>query len=349
MSKLKVGIYHATLPGAAGKKGGVEAAVHRLAESLSRRGTVEVTVFSSGEPPEGAKYAHRSVLNRTNRAKITRLLLSPALMNVTDFGDVDLLHFHGDDWFYVRRAVPTIRTFHGSALHESRTATSVKRKLMQRLVYHLERLSARLATRSISVGTETQTLYRCHYNIGNSVDLSLFRPQEKTPFPSLFFVGTWEGRKRGSFLFDVFCRKILPVYPDAKLFFVADRCDPHPSVLHMKKIGDAELAETMARSWVFAYPSLYEGFGIPYIEAMAAGTPIVTTPNPGANEVLEHGRYGIICDDGMFAESLLRLLGSEDERRAFADAGTGRALQYGEDAIASQIEAVYHSAMQDRS
>ncbi|MER3405656.1 MAG: hypothetical protein C4289_11280, partial [Chloroflexota bacterium] len=40
--------------------------------------------------------------------------------------------------------------------------------------------------------------------------------------------------------------------------------------------------------------SAYEGFGRPYIEAMACGTPVVATPNPGALEVLEGGRYGVI-------------------------------------------------------
>ena len=79
---------------------------------------------------------------------------------------------------------------------------------------------------------------------------------------------------------------------------------PHPSVTLHVHPDDATLAALLAEAWVFCYPSIYEGFGIPYIEAMAAGTAIVTSPNAGAGEVLKNGRYGIICDDDHFADDL---------------------------------------------
>jgi glycosyltransferase involved in cell wall biosynthesis len=238
-----------------------------------------------------------------------------------------------------------VRTSPGRALHEARTATSRKRKLMQGLVYQFERLSSKLATRSISVGKETQALYGCEYNIGNSVDLSLFAPREKTAFPSLIFVGTWSGRKRGQFVYKAFVEKVLPAYPDAKLYFVADHCDPHPSVVYMSKVSDAELAEAIAKSWVFAYPSAYEGFGIPYIEAMASGTAIVTSPNPGANEVLEDGRYGIISEDADFGDNVLRMIRDDRLRAEFVAAGLDHAQAFGEDQITAQIEAVYEETV----
>ena len=341
MRRLRIAMYHATLPGDFGKKGGVEAAVHRLAQSLTQRGNCELTVFSSGTPPTGAMYQHRSILNPTNRRKLTRLLVSPVLLNTVDFSGFDVLHFHGDDWFFVRRNAPVVRTFNGSALHESRTAQSLKRRAMQRIVYEFEKLSARLATTSIAIGTETQQLYGSRYHIGLSVDMSIFAPRPKTPYPSVFYVGTWEGRKRGALLYKTFIERVLPRHPDAKLFFVSDHCPPHPSVVHLTKASDQDLAEGLAQSWVFAYPSLYEGFGIPYIEAMASGTAIVTTPNGGARDVLENGTFGLIRDDEAFGAAIVELLENEALRHSLAEAGLARAPLYSPDAICAQIEQVY--------
>jgi glycosyltransferase involved in cell wall biosynthesis len=92
---------------------------------------------------------------------------------------------------------------------------------------------------------------------------------------------------------------------------------------------------------VFAYPSLYEGFGIPYIEAMASGTAIVTTPNGGARDVLENGRFGLIRDDDAFGAAIIELLDNEALRHSLAEAGLARAPLYSPDSICAQIEQVY--------
>ena len=96
---------------------------------------------------------------------------------------------------------------------------------------------------------------------------------------------------------------------------------------------------------MFCYPSVYEGFGIPYIEAMAAGTAIVTSPNAGAGEVLKNGRYGIICDDDHFAEDLLRLLECRELRREFETRGLERAQDFSAEAIAERYLQIYRNVV----
>ena len=44
------------------------------------------------------------------------------------------------------------------------------------------------------------------------------------------------------------------------------------------QVSDAELVDLYRSSWLFCLPSSYEGFGIPYAEAMANGCPVVATP-----------------------------------------------------------------------
>jgi phosphatidylinositol alpha-mannosyltransferase len=346
MKPLKVAIYHATLPRSAGRKGGVEAAVHRLANSLTGRDDIDLTVYSSGTAPDDARYAHVSILNQSNKRQLTRLLLSPFLLNFQRFGKADVVHLHGDDWFLFRRPFATVRTMHGSALHEARTASTLKRRLMQRLVFRLEKLATRLATLTIANGRETEELYGTDTTIGMSVDRDTYLPAPKTDHPSVFFVGGWSERKRGSFMYDTFINTVLPHVPDARLYMVTDVEHPHPSVTFLKNLTDAELAHHLARSWVFAYPSLYEGFGIAYIEAMACGTPVVTTPNAGAADVLADGRYGSIVDDGRFGHEIVAVLRDPEQRAAMAEQGRKRAACYDERAIADQNISVYRQAVQ---
>lgn len=65
-------------------------------------------------------------------------------------------------------------------------------------------------------------------------------------------------------------------------------------------------------------PSSYEGFGVPYIEAMACGTPVVATVNDGANEVLSGGAFGKLCQDMDLGNVLLDMLKSSEARCHYA-------------------------------
>lgn len=344
MKPMKVAIYHATLPRSAGRKGGVEAAVHRLANSLAGRNDIDLTVYSSGEAPDDAHYAHVSILNWSNKRQLTRLLLSPFLLNFQRFGNADVVHLNGDDWFLLRRPFATVRTMYGSALHEARTASTLKRRIMQSLVFRLEKLAIRLANRTVAIGRETHDLYNTDIIIGMSVDRDIYLPAVKTDHPSVFFVGGWSERKRGQFMYDTFVKTVLPQIPDAHLYMVTDVHRSHPSVTFLQKLSDADLAHHLARSWVFAYPSLYEGFGIAYIEAMACGTPIVTTPNAGAADVLDEGRYGSIVEDGRFGDEIVALLHDSTRRAAMIEQGYARAECYDEGRIAEQNVSVYRQA-----
>jgi len=344
-SRLKVAFYHATLPRTAGRKGGVEAAVHRLANALVERGNVDLVVYSSGEPPADARYEHRRVLDRSNASQLTRLFVSPFLLNRLPFDDADVVHLHGDDWFFVARGRASVRTMYGSARHEARTATNLKRKLSQAAVYLLEKLAVRLATVNVSIGRETREIYGADHVIGMSVDQAIYRPAAKSDAPTVFFVGGWGERKRGEFMYRTFVEEVLPKVPDARLLMVTDHCPDHPQVTWLRDQSDADLALAMARSWVFGYPSVYEGFGIAYIEAMACGTAIVTTENAGARDVLEDGRYGDIVDDAGFGPALVRMLRDPVRREALQRDGLAHVDKYAIDTIAAANEGVYREAI----
>jgi phosphatidylinositol alpha-mannosyltransferase len=345
VNPLRLAIFHTSLPSAERKIGGVEAAVHRLACSFADHPAVDVTVLSCDKKPAGARYAYRQIYPFALNNRWARLFLLPFLFNFTDFRKFDVVHMHGDDWFWFWRRVPTVRTMHGSALREAQSATRLKRKLIQYIVYPLEQLSVWLASRSVAVGRDTEHLYGCNEVVGNGVDLDKFKQRPKTAAPTIVFIGLWNGRKRGRFAYDVFVNRVLPRFPDAQLHMISDTAIPHPSVTLHVHPDDATLAALLAEAWVFCYPSVYEGFGIPYIEAMAAGTAIVTSPNAGAGEVLKNGRYGIICDDDRFAADLLRMLDCQELRREFEARGLERAQDFSAPAIAERYLQIYRDVV----
>jgi glycosyltransferase involved in cell wall biosynthesis len=122
---------------------------------------------------------------------------------------------------------------------------------------------------------------------------------------------------------------------------VAEDAPPGPGVRVFGRISDEELADLYGRAWVFCLPSTYEGFGIPYVEAMASGCPVVATANPGAVEVTAGGQYGVLTDEAELGTALLRLLTSPAERERLADAGVTRAGHYDLHAVAKAYEALY--------
>jgi phosphatidyl-myo-inositol alpha-mannosyltransferase len=272
------------------------------------------------------------------------------LLNRLAVDDADVVHFHGDDWFTLRRPRPTVRTLHGTALREAQQATRMLRRIEQYLLVPAERLSTRLATASVAVGADAAAVHGLSQVIGNGVDRTLFRPGTKSERPSILYVGTWNGRKRGRWLYELFVEHVAPRRPDVELHFVADHEPPaHPQVRSSRFPDDDALARAYREAWVFALPSTYEGFGIPYLEAMASGTPVLATPNPGAIELLGNGRYGVIADDDDYADALHVLLGDAAARARLAEAGLTRAREFDWSEIAKAYRAVYAEALEQAS
>jgi glycosyltransferase involved in cell wall biosynthesis len=147
-------------------------------------------------------------------------------------------------------------------------------------------------------------------------------------------------------LYELFVDQIAPRRADVELHFIADHEPPsHPQVRFSRFPDDETLARAYREAWVFALPSAYEGFGIPYLEAMASGTPVLATPNPGANELLGEGRFGMLADDAVFGAALLSLLSDAPARARLASAGLERASAYDWSEIARQYRELYLDAI----
>jgi glycosyltransferase involved in cell wall biosynthesis len=178
--------------------------------------------------------------------------------------------------------------------------------------------------------------------IPNGVDLERFHPEGKREaVPTILFVGTYERRKRGRLLAEVFEREILPRVPEARLWMVCSDAPDRPGIEVLGRLSNAELADRYRRSWVFCLPSSYEGFGVPYIEAMASGTPVIATPNAGAREVLADGKFGLLADAENLGEAILSIIRSRSLAAELAQSGVARAEEYSWPSVIDRYEQVY--------
>jgi glycosyltransferase involved in cell wall biosynthesis len=108
------------------------------------------------------------------------------------------------------------------------------------------------------------------------------------------------------------------------------------------RVPDAELAALYRGARVVAYPSLYEGFGIPVLEAMACGAPVVTSVG-GATEEVADGAAELVdpMDPGAIATGIERAFARRGE---LAERGLARARQFSWAAVADATIAVYREA-----
>src|ERR1022692_1810853 len=97
---------------------------------------------------------------------------------------------------------------------------------------------------------------------------------------------------------------------------------------------------------VFVYPSLFEGFGLPIMEAMACGTPVVTSRGSSLEEVA--GDAAVLVDpldELSIAEALKRVLAEPELRRSLGQAGLRRSRQFSFANAARQTIGVYERVM----
>lgn len=322
-----------------GSKIGVGYQVHYLANALTKRGH-RVTVFSQTGATAESLYEVEIVPPR----KRLRTFAFAWDLRRYDFTRFDVLNAHGDDWFLWGKQRPRhIHTFHGSCLAEMLNARTWIARLRMAALAACEYNACYLADELVTVSENTRRyIPMVRRVIPNGVDLDVFAPcADKSKAPSLLFVGTMHGRKRGAMLLEHFQREIRPRVPGAEFWAVCEEPVSGDGVRWFGRAPLEQLAQLYREAWVFCLPSTYEGFGIPYVEAMASGTMTVSTPNPGACEVTQQGRSGLLASDDQLADTLVRALTDHALREKMREAGLLRAQDFAWGHVCSQYEALY--------
>ena len=130
------------------------------------------------------------------------------------------------------------------------------------------------------------------------------------------------------------------------LFESLERSPARGRVVLAGYVADEALRALYSSCLAFVYPSLYEGFGLPPLEAMSCGAAVLAGDTPAVAEVAGGAaRLFDPRDAGQLTRALLELLDDAGARRALSEAGLRRAAQFSWDRTARQTLEVYAEAM----
>ncbi|HEY0319371.1 MAG TPA: glycosyltransferase family 1 protein [Pyrinomonadaceae bacterium] len=111
-------------------------------------------------------------------------------------------------------------------------------------------------------------------------------------------------------------------------------------------ISDEDLSALYSSCRAFIYPSLYEGFGLPPLEAMACGAPVITSRIHSISEVVGRAAHLVEPTDARaMAQSIIRLLGDDAEREKLRTAARERAAEFTWEKTAEQTLEIYRQAL----
>jgi glycosyltransferase involved in cell wall biosynthesis len=158
--------------------------------------------------------------------------------------------------------------------------------------------------------------------------------------PYLLFVGTIEPRKNIDLLLDAYQGLPPSVREEFELVLagppgwarsatMARLRQPSPGVRYLGYVAEQDLAGLFAGATAFVYPSLYEGFGFPVAQAMAAGAPVITSNVSALPEIA--GGAAMLIDprsERELRDALRNLLTSPSRREQMVGLGRSNAARF---------------------
>jgi len=197
--------------------------------------------------------------------------------------------------------------------------------------------------------------------IYNGIDQSIFKPYDVKPRlldkPYVLYVGSERTRKNLGRLFEAFAM-LKKEFPDLKLLKVGPvgRYDKYRrnserkltnlgitrDVAFIDYVSEPDLASYYCSAMLLAYPSLYEGFGLPPLEAMACSCPVVASNTSSLPEVI--GEAGIMVnpyDTDSLAQAMREVLTNSKLRDDMVRKGLEQVKKFSWERAAEQTQEVY--------
>ena len=189
-------------------------------------------------------------------------------------------------------------------------------------------------------------------------EVDAFRDKYNICYPYILYVGTLEPRKNIPNLITAFSSLKKAGYPHKliitgkpgwkyeKIFETVRSLKLESEVIFMGRLSDKELPYIYNGAELFVYPSLYEGFGLPPLEAMACGTPVITSNSSSLPEVV--GDAGITVDPynvNMLASAMRDVITNSELRENMIEQGKDRAKRFNWESTARRTLSVYEETL----
>jgi glycosyltransferase involved in cell wall biosynthesis len=265
-------------------------------------------------------------------------------------GPADLVHAL-DVVVPARPGAPVVVTVHDLSMFDVPWAFPRRTALGRRQVV---RRAVRVADELVAVSAFTAERLRARFGRDATVtglgvspgflpasaeDREAVRRRYGLPDPCVLYLGAVEPRKDLGALARVCADLVVPLVMAGPVLAPAAR---PAGVLHVGYVPAEDLPALYGAATVVAYPSRYEGFGLPPLEAMASGAAVVAT---AVGALPEHARDGAALvppeDPDALRSAIADLLADADRRRELAVAGVAAARRLSWSATAARTLDVY--------
>lgn len=349
-------------------RSGIGRVAERLAYALDAimTGEDELWTLTNADPPAGLR-----ALPPSGPARPTALWMQTAVPRIARRERIDLFHFTNAT-APLALSTPYVTTIHDLSLRRMPEAHPLRRRAYQgtllarsarraRAVIAVSETSARDIVAMLGVPRDRVVVTPLAADerfrrVDDAASLDAVRARYDLPDRYLLYVGNVEPRKNLSRLVDAFESIAAPGVTLAiagALAWMSREVERRVATYRgegrvrlLGYVADDDLPALYTAADAFVYPSLWEGFGLPVLEAMACGTPVVASRIPAIEEVA--GRAARLVDPLSTAEiaaALETLLADAAERERLSTAGRERAARFTWEQTARRTIAAYHTAL----
>jgi len=352
---MRVGLSLLTL--SPGDMGGSENYARQLVRSLAKVGTADYAVLVPARAKDAAEGLPAIEVKDPPVAKRGPLRIAAMALQTkrtkgvgTRVATFDVVHYP----LTVpspRTDAPTVVTLHDIQHRDLPEFFGPARRSFRRLAYDRAARSAAavIVTSEFVRGRARDALDldpgRIHV-VPLGIDHTVFRPSDEEREPILLYPARGWPHKNHARLFQAF-RALRETRPQLRLILTGgglERLEPVPEGVEiLGEVPSAQLASLYRRAACLVYPSLYEGFGIPPLEAMACGCPVAASSAGAIPEVC--GDAAVLFDPTDVEAMTAAMLEADQRREELQALGFARAATFTWDETARLHEVVYRTAL----
>lgn len=325
--------------------------------------TQKVIDFDSG------KIVRRGEYNKSYKRILDEQLLMPF-----KYRGSDLIHFIDYSSPFLPMKIPFIVTIHDLSFYEypdtfsygsrkiKEVLAPISIKRSARIIADSENTKRDIVERFPNAAEKVRVIYpgRPKYDLVNNYSkISDVRRKYGINGKYILVVGTFEPRKNLVRMLEAF-KIIAEKFSDINLVLIGKKGWLYGDIY--EKINDIRIAERVISTGyvddedmpylyrgaeVFCYPSLYEGFGLPPLEAMSCGTPVVVSNTSSLPEVVgDAGIYIDPYDIESIANGIIRVLNDSTLRQDLKNRGLKQCEKFSWERAASQVIEVYREILE---